>query len=264
MENTNEKPKLDLKYLLENNILKKGKAFGNKYRDTVETDNLPNLQNLNDIYYLIIEKIEFSIGTYLGGSINGINLFYKNIFSNEVLSCQNQIGHHHLSTKKHVFELDFNDYITSFIVVYGKDDVMRNVKIRTKRGKFLTVPFERKKENTYHQISEEEIIAEKDSVLVTLFYGVGGHVHNIGCHYLEEKFYRKIHTIYKLMNFHYFKKLYKGKTLQDILELIGKSIEGKSENEKVAFDDRKFNFSFFVFHIYIKFLFNKQLKKIFF
>jgi len=33
---------------------------------------------------------------------------------------------------KHLFDLDYNDYITSFIVIYGINDVMRNVEIETK------------------------------------------------------------------------------------------------------------------------------------
>lgn len=239
MDNLNERPKLDLKYLLENNILKKGTAYGNTYADTVNADNLPNLQSLNDIYYLIIEKIEFSVGTYLGGSINGINLYYRNIISNEILTCENQVGHHHLTTEKHIFELDFNDYITSFQVVYGDDDVMRNVMILTKRGKFFTVPFKNKRERNYYGITKKEIIPESKNVLVTLFYGVGGHVHNIGCYYLDEKFYLKIQTIYKLMNFHYFKKIYKGKSLETILDDVEKFNDNKNEDEKVIIDDGK-------------------------
>lgn len=237
MENIKEISKLDLKYLIENNIVKKGRVYGNNYSDTVNTDNLPNLQNLNDIYYLIIEKIEFSVGTYLGGSINGIDLYYKNLISNEVLNCKNQTGHHHLTNEKHVFKLDFNDYITSFVAVYGDDDIMRNVKIRTKKGKYFTVPFNSKMEKTYNGISDEQIIPCGDNVLVTLFYGVGGHVHNIGCYYLEENFYMKIQTIYKLMNFHYFKKLYKGKELSDILEEVERLNQKKSQNEKIEIDD---------------------------
>ena len=62
-------------------------------------------------------------------------------------------------------------------------------------------------------------------MLVTLFYGVGGHVHNIGCYYLKEKFYN-------LMNIHFVKKFYKGKTLIAVLKHVEKSNQVKSMNQK--------------------------------
>ncbi len=224
--------KLDLKYLFENNKLKKTKGFGQTYGDTVIQDSLPKLQDLNDIYFLIIEKIEFSVGTYCGGSINGINLHYRNLLSNEVLTCTNTVGSHHLINNKHIFDLDYNDYITSFIVIYGIYDVMRNVEIRTKKGKKFTLPF-----NNHKNTERKEIVPVGTNVIVSLFYGVGGHIHNIGCYHLDEKIYMKILTIYKLVNFHYLKKLFKNKNLDDMIEHVKGVNEKKNKNERVDIND---------------------------
>jgi len=253
MEKSNETQKLDLKYLVESKILKKGQAVGNIYNDTKITDNLPNLQNLNDIYFLIIEKIVFSVGTYLGGSINGIDLYYNNILSNEHLTCNNQVGRHHLLDKKQTFELEMNDFITSFIVVYGDDDVMRNVKITTKKGKKFTIPYHSKVERS-RSISEREIIPEGKNVLVTLFYGVGGHIHNVGCYYLEEKFYKKIQTISKLKNFHYLKNKYNKKSLEEILVDIQQKNNNRIDGQKIEIDDGIIKFFFItnsIIHLFI-------------
>lgn len=234
--------KYQLKYLLDNDILKKSKAFGNTYGDTTISDCISRLNEINDIYFFVIEKIEFSIGTYLNGSINGMNVVYRSLLSDKVFKCENTTGHHHLTSDKKVFYLDHNDYITSFVVVYGRGDIMRNIRIKTKNNKTFTVKFEEKASYSYDGIAEEEIIPahenlEKKNMLASFFYGVGGHIHKIGCYYLEEKFYLKILAIYKLANFRIFKKNFGGKDYEAILSEVEKRLalleNGKASSDKM-------------------------------
>lgn len=82
----------DIKFLLKENIINKSKTYGNNYNDTIFSNYLEDM-DINDIYFLNIEKLVFNIiwnEEIKFKSLESIEIYYKNILTGKKFICKNE------------------------------------------------------------------------------------------------------------------------------------------------------------------------------
>ena len=253
MDNNPKKNK-DLNYLLEENIIQKSKTFGNNYNDTIPSFYIEEMDIEKDIYFLSIEKIIFLIGINENNkSLIGIDIHYNNILTNKKYICKSKYIEENLIKEKYEFNLEENDYIKSFTIIYGRYYIIRSIKIKTKNGNNFTLPdfivSKSIKPDIYHAINEVNPDI-KNNAIVNLFYGSGIIIHNIGCEYINENFYKKIMRVRYFMNIKAFKKKYKNYELKNIIDTIKKDI-AELNNVSIGYDEGKYKKNFIKFFFLI-------------
>jgi len=240
----------DLNHLLKENIIKKSKSFGNNYNDTIPSLHIENMDITNDIYFLNIEKIIFSIGkNEENKSLNGIDIHYRNILTNKKFICVNKINgvtvneeNNNQIKEKYEFCVDPNDYIVSFNIIYGRYYIIRSIKLKTKNGIVFNLP-----EFTIRKSIKPDIYMALDEInpdinnynIVNIFYGRGNIIHNIGCEYICENYYKKILRVKNFMNIKAIKKLYRNQTLNEVNGIIKENLNNKSDLN-ISYDEGNF------------------------
>lgn len=226
-----------LKYLLNEKIIEKSQSYGNDYNDTLPSIEITNMDMNDDIYYLYIEKLIFFVfkeKENINRSLKSIEIHYKNLLTNKRYICKNEKNTEDEDriTEKYEFVLNDNDYITSFRIIYGRYYVIRSIKIKTKNEKKFDLPdfIERKSIKPDIYYSSNEINPDiRENIIINIFYGSGKTIHNIGCEYINQKFYRKILRIKYFMNLKAFKKIYKNMSFDEINSSIQKYLNGEDD-----------------------------------
>lgn len=143
--------------------------------------------------------------------------------------------------EKFIFKMAENDYIISFKIIYGRYYIIRSIKMKTKKGINFSLPefTERKSIKPDIYLAVDEINPNiNNNVIVNLFYGSGNIIHNIGCEYINEKFYRKILRVKNFINMKGYKKLYKNYNFEEVCQIVNKNIQ---ENIDLNFEYDKGN-----------------------
>ena len=159
--------------------IQKSARIGRIHQDTNFFDDIKFLKtNGVDIRNTKINKIKFWYGTLVpSGVCNGIQITFTDLVTNKQYVTGERKGSHQLVGSK-VYEFSDNEYLSTSIMI-GSGAVVDGIEFQTLSGRKIHVG---------GKGGDKKVInLPKDSVILGTFGGFGGHLHNVGIYYMNNK-----------------------------------------------------------------------------
>jgi hypothetical protein len=156
-------------------------CYGNKFKDTIKFDDIADSKLFtNSLLNCTITKITIWESSWLKGSINGIQLSFKDRSNNNEFKMPGRYGKDNMRKEVH-FPLEEGEVIKKVII--RLENIITGIKFYTSNKRILQAGGEVGREVTFD-------FGRKSSFMIGTFGGYGGHLHNIGFYTVDTKIQR--------------------------------------------------------------------------